>query len=85
MRVNSSFFHTVRYLFENFSSNHTPENWLIMLLHMHGFLSLGGISEMFLSGQEPAGSGRFLVLQILFFFHFQPFFKFIVLKGPNGS
>ena len=37
-----------------------------------------------LSGQEPSGSGRFLALQILFF-HFQPFFEFIVLKDPNGS
>ena len=42
---------------------------------------------MFLSGQEPSGSGRFLALQILFsvVFHFQPFFEFIVLKDPNGS
>ena len=45
-------------------------------------------SNSMLSGQEPSGSGRFLALQILFFFllfHFQPFFEFIVLKVPNGS
>ena len=48
-------------------------------------LLLTYIYLLILSGQEPSGSGRFLVLQILFFFHFQPFFEFIVLKGPNGS
>ena len=66
------------------SQNYLVPEWFACLGFVTFFYYQNHILAL-LSGQEPSGSGRFLVLQILLLFSFQPFFQIIVPKSLNGS